>query len=106
MIDNNWHTWYGPLVAWGELLIGLGFLFGGLIGFAAFFALLMNFAFLYAGSTSSNPTLVILEMIFIFCWRTAGWWGIDRWLLPVLGTPWAPGHSAEVQPQMPQMASD
>ena len=32
--------------------------------------------------------------------RTAGWWGVDRWLLPMLGTPWSPGHSAEVQPQM------
>jgi uncharacterized membrane protein YphA (DoxX/SURF4 family) len=69
MIDNNWHTWYGPLVAYGEVLIGLGFLFGGLIGFAAFFALLMNFAFMYAGSTSSNPTLVLLQMILIFGWR-------------------------------------
>lgn len=101
MLDNNWHTWYGPLIAWGELFIGLGFLFGGLIGFAAFFALLMNFAFLYAGSTSSNPTLVILQMVLIFGWRAAGWWGIDRYLLPMIGTPWAPGHpTGEVRPQM------
>jgi thiosulfate dehydrogenase [quinone] large subunit len=100
MIDNNWHTWYGPLVAYGEVLIGLGFLFGGLIGFAAFFALLMNFAFMYAGSTSSNPTLVLLQMILIFGWRPAGYWGIDRFLLPMLGTPWSPGHPTKITQQM------
>jgi thiosulfate dehydrogenase [quinone] large subunit len=100
MIDNNWHTWYGPLVAYGEVLIGLGFLFGGLIGFAAFFALLMNFAFLYAGSTSSNPTMVLLQMILIFGWRPAGYWGIDRFLLPLLGTPWSPGHPTTMSQQM------
>lgn len=100
MLDNNWHTWYGPAIAWGELLIGLGFLFGGLIGFAAFFALLMNFAFLYAGSTSSNPTLVVLQMILIFGWRPAGYWGVDRFLLPMLGTPWRPGHSSRMTQQM------
>lgn len=100
MIDNNWQTWYGPLIAWGEVLVGLGFLFGGLIGFAAFFALLMNFAFLFAGSTSSNPTLILLQMIVIFGWRPAGYWGIDRFLLPRIGTPWAPGAHGEIRPQM------
>jgi len=24
-------------------------------------------------------------------WKTAGWWGLDRWILPALGTPWRPG---------------
>jgi thiosulfate dehydrogenase [quinone] large subunit len=93
------------MVAWGEVLIGLGFLFGGLIGFAAFFALLMNFAFLYAGSVSSNPTLVLLQMILIFGWRPAGYWGIDRYLLPLLGTPWSPGQQPSGK-MTQQMASD
>ena len=90
MLDNGWYTWFASLVAWGEVLIGLGFLFGGLIGFAAFFALLMNFAFLFAGTTSSNPMLIMLEVVVLFGWRVAGWWGIDRLLLPRLGTPWQP----------------
>lgn len=94
MIDNNWHTWFADLVSWGEVLIGLGFLFGGLVGFAAFFALLMNFAFLFAGSTSTNPTLIMLQPLLMFGWRVAGWWGVDRFLLPWMGTPWAPGHHA------------
>jgi thiosulfate dehydrogenase (quinone) large subunit len=24
----------------------------------------------------------------ILAWRVAGWYGLDRWLLPWLGTPW------------------
>ncbi|HLF03982.1 MAG TPA: hypothetical protein VI855_02045 [Dehalococcoidia bacterium] len=23
--------------------------------------------------------------------KTAGWWGLDRWLLPAVGTPWQAG---------------
>jgi len=23
-------------------------------------------------------------------WLIAGWWGLDRWPLPALGTPWQP----------------
>ena len=94
MLDNGWYTWLGKLIPLGEFLIGLGFLFGGLIGFAAFFALLLNFSFLLAGTTSSNPVLILLTLFVIHGWRVAGWWGLDRWLLPRLGTPWAPGERA------------
>jgi thiosulfate dehydrogenase (quinone) large subunit len=98
MLDNQWHTWFANLVAYGEVLIGLGFLFGGLIGFAAFFALLMNFSFLFAGSTSSNPMMILLEVVLLFGWRVAGWWGVDQFLLPRVGTPWRPGPAQVVRP--------
>jgi thiosulfate dehydrogenase (quinone) large subunit len=100
MLDNNWHAWFADLIAYGEVLIGLGFLFGGLIGFAAFFALLMNFSFIFAGSTSSNPTLILLEVVLILGWRVAGWWGVDRFLLPRIGTPWAPLQPPAEAPQL------
>jgi thiosulfate dehydrogenase (quinone) large subunit len=99
MLDNGWYAWFAKVVTVGELLVGLGFLFGGLIGFAAFFALLMNFAFMFAGSTSVNPMLVLLEVVVLLGWRTAGWWGIDRILLPRVGTPWARGQpGAAIRP--------
>ena len=53
-----------------------------------FGGLLLNFSFMYAGSVSSNPTLILLEALILYGWRTAGWWGLDRFLLPWLGTPW------------------
>ena len=89
MLDNGWYTWMGKLIPLGEFMIGLGFLFGGLVGFAAFFALLLNFSFLLAGTTSSNPVLILLELVVILGWRAAGWWGLDRYFLPRLGTPWS-----------------
>ena len=49
--------------------------------------LLLNFSFVYAGSVSSNPTLIILEALIIYGWRVAGLWGLDRYLLPWLRTP-------------------
>lgn len=91
MLDNGWHTWFNQLIIWGELLVGLGLIVGGLTAIAAFFGLLLNFSFMFAGSTSSNPTLIILAAVIIYGWRVAGWWGLDRILLPVLGTPWGRG---------------
>jgi thiosulfate dehydrogenase [quinone] large subunit len=32
-----------------------------------------------------------LVSLLMLAWKTAGWWGLDRWILPVLGTPWRPG---------------
>src|SRR5215218_633468 len=97
MLDHGWYTWFAKLITFGELLIGLGLLVGALVGVAAFFGLLMNFAFMFAGSTSSNPLLIIFEaMLAFWAWRNTGWIGLDRFLLPRLGTPWDPGrHPAE-----------
>ena len=68
MLDNDWHTWFAKLVAVGELLIGLGLLVGGLTAIAAAFGLLMNFSFVYAGTASTNPTLIILEAVIVYGW--------------------------------------
>jgi thiosulfate dehydrogenase [quinone] large subunit len=91
MLDNGWYTWFAQLVAWGETLVGLGLLVGALVGIAAFFGTLMNFSFLLAGTTSTNPVLFGLGVFLVLAWKVAGFWGLDRWLLPLLGTPWQPG---------------
>jgi thiosulfate dehydrogenase [quinone] large subunit len=101
MLDNQWFVWFAKAIAVGELLFGLGILFGGLIGFAAFFALLMNFSFLFAGSTSSNPLLILLEVDLLFGWRVAGWWGVDHFLLPRVGTPWSRTAPTQTSPAVP-----
>lgn len=78
-------------VAYGELLVGVGLILGAFTGIAAFFGVFMNMNYLFAGTVSSNPILALLGLLVIFAWRTAGWWGADRWLLPLLGAPWSPG---------------
>ena len=96
MLDQGWYTWFAKLIVAGELLVGLGILLGGLTAIAALCGLLLNFSFMYAGSVSSNPTLILLEALILYGWRTAGWWGLDRFLLPWLGTPW--GRRARAVP--------
>jgi thiosulfate dehydrogenase [quinone] large subunit len=58
---------------------------------AAFFGAFMNMNYLLAGTVSTNPILLVIALLLVLAWKTAGWWGLDRWLLPTLGTPWRPG---------------
>ncbi|MGI9148153.1 MAG: DoxX family protein [Chloroflexota bacterium] len=87
-------TLWANLVSLGELLVGFGLLVGALTGVAAFAGTLMNANYLLAGTVSTNPLLFILGTWLVLAWRVAGWWGLDRWLLPLLGTPWAPRRIA------------
>ena len=36
----------------------------------------------------------------ILGWKVAGYYGLDRYVLPLLGTPWHPGTIAGEQPQL------
>jgi len=95
LIDIHANTWFGGLVAHGELLVGIGLILGGLVGIAAFFGALMNMNFMLAGSASTNPLLFFLAIGLILAWKVAGYYGLDRVLLPVLGTPW---HGTQESP--------
>jgi thiosulfate dehydrogenase (quinone) large subunit len=83
-------TW-SYVVSIGETLVGLGLILGAFTGIAAFFGMFMNLNYLMAGSVSLNPILLMISILLVLAWKTAGWWGLDRWLLPALGTPWRPG---------------
>ncbi|MBX6377357.1 MAG: DoxX family protein [Clostridia bacterium] len=90
LLDNGTYTWFADLVAWGEVLVGAALIAGAFTGIAAFFGSFMNFNFMLAGTASTNPVLFALGIALMLAWKTAGWWGLDRWLLPALGTPWTP----------------
>jgi len=79
---------FAYLVTFGEVLIGLGLIFGVLTAIAAFFGVFMNLNFLLAGAVSINPVIGALAMFLVLAWRIAGFYGIDSYLLPLLGTPW------------------
>jgi thiosulfate dehydrogenase [quinone] large subunit len=83
----------------GELAVGLGLIVGLLTGVAAFFGGLMNINYLFAGTVSTNPLLFVLATWLVLAWRVAGWWGLDRWFLPLLGTPWWRGSMRKPEPQ-------
>jgi len=88
MLDNGFYSWFAPLVAFGEFLIGAALIVGAFVGIAAFFGGLMNWNFIMAGAASTNGMLFALAVILILAWKVAGWYGLDRYLLPLLGTPW------------------
>lgn len=91
LLDGNTETWFSWVVVLGELAVGVALVVGLLTGVAAFFGALMNMSFLLAGSASTNPVLFTLAIALILAWRVAGYYGVDRYLLPRLGTPWQPG---------------
>jgi thiosulfate dehydrogenase [quinone] large subunit len=86
----NVTTW-SYVVALGETLVGIALILGIFTGIAAFFGSFMNMSYLLAGSVSINPILLTIALLLILAWKTAGWWGLDRWVLTSLGTPWRPG---------------
>lgn len=79
-------------VTLGEIAVGVALIAGLLTGIAAFFGGLMNANYLLAGTVSTNPLLFILATWLVLAWRVAGYWGLDRWVLPALGVPGHPGR--------------
>mgnify|MGYP002508103873 CR=1 FL=1 len=80
---------FSYMVAWGEVLVGIGLIVGCLTGIAAFFGATMNMSFLLAGTVSTNPIMFMIALLLVLAWKNAGWYGVDRWILPKLGTPWS-----------------
>lgn len=91
LLNQQSYVWFGKLVSIGEFLVGVALILGIFVGFAALFGGLMNFNYMLAGSASTNPVLFLLAILLILAWKVAGYWGLDRFVLRWLGTPWKPG---------------
>jgi thiosulfate dehydrogenase [quinone] large subunit len=88
MIDTNSAGWFSYVIVFGELAVGLGLIVGAFVGLAAAGGLLLNLAFMLAGTTSTNPMLALLGVLLVLAWKNAGYIGLDYFMLPLLGTPW------------------
>ncbi|MBA3533356.1 MAG: DoxX family membrane protein [Ardenticatenales bacterium] len=95
LLNSEAYTWMAPIIAYGELLVGIGLIIGAFVGVAAFFGAFMNWNFLMAGSASTNGMLLVIAVLLILAWKVAGYIGLDYYLLPKVGTPW---KSMEVNP--------
>ena len=91
LLANDAHTWFAKLIVYGEILVGVGIIVGGLVGIAAFFGALLNMSFMLAGTASTNPVLFALAVALMLGWQVAGHYGADRFILPLVGAPWRPG---------------
>lgn len=88
LIQTNSQGWFSYMIVLGQLAVALGLITGTFVGIAAAGGLTMNMSFMLAGTASTNPLLAILGILLILAWKNAGYFGVDRYLLPMLGTPW------------------
>ena len=91
LLNSGSYTWFAKLIPVAEMLVGIALLLGAFVGIAAFFGAFLNWNFMMAGTASINPLMFVITILLILAWKTAGWWGLDRWLLPAIGTPWQRG---------------
>ena len=100
---TQWYAWFlktmvqpnteifSYAVAYGEVLVGIGLVAGAFTGVTAFFGGFMNLNFILAGTLRVNAVMAILQFLLVLAWRIAGWFGADRYFLPLFGMPWHPG---------------
>lgn len=77
---------FSYMVSFGELFVGIGLILGAFTGIAAFFGAFMNMNYLYAGTVSTNPTLLILQIFIMLAGKAAGSIGLDRFLQPMIAS--------------------
>lgn len=90
----------------GETVVGVALVLGLFTGIAAFFGGFMNVNYLMSGAVSTNPILFVVATWLVLAWKTAGWIGLDHWVLPALGTPWSPGFIFKSQKKGEEKAKE
>lgn len=84
LVNSGSHVWFAKLVVFGELAVGVALILGLVTTFAAFVGAFMNLNFMLAGSASTNPVLYTWAILLILAGANAGYWGLDRFVLPLL----------------------
>ncbi|GEN33307.1 MULTISPECIES: DoxX family protein [Aneurinibacillus] len=77
-------AFFDILIPWGEFLVGIALIAGLLTTFAGLMGIVMNFAFLFSGTTSINPQMVLFTFFLLVAGRNAGRYGLDAYVLPFL----------------------
>ncbi|KAB7664917.1 DoxX family protein [Bacillus sp. B1-b2] len=72
------------LVQWGEVLVGIALILGLFTNFATIMGMLMNFAFLFSGTVSTNAQMVLLAIFVVVAGANAGKFGLDRFAMPYI----------------------
>lgn len=89
---SSWYAWFitnialphttflSYVVTFGELFVGLGLILGIFTTLAALSGAFMNLNYLFAGTVSINPLMLIIQIFLILAWRIAGWYGGDYFI--------------------------
>lgn len=73
---------FSYLVTYGELIVGIALILGFMTGKAAFWGGFMNLNYLMAGTAGVNPLMLVFQILLMIAWRTSGWIGLDRYIIP------------------------
>ena len=95
MLESGAYTWFAKVVLFGEITIGIALILGAFTGIAAFGGGFLNWNFVMAGTASTNALLFAVSTWLVLAWKTAGWIGLDRWILPLVTRVWT---QARVEP--------
>jgi thiosulfate dehydrogenase (quinone) large subunit len=77
-------TAFSYLVAYGELLVGIALIIGIFTHFAALMGAIMNLAYLLAGTTSTNPQMLVVGLVILLAGGIAvGYYGLDFFARPM-----------------------
>ena len=75
-----------------QTLVGIALILGAFVGLAAFAGGVLGSGLLPATAGVMTPLLFTAVVVLVLAWKTAGWIGLDRWLLPLMGMPWRGGE--------------
>lgn len=75
------------------MLVGIVLILGIWTGTVSFFGVFMNLNYILAGAVSANPKPGLMALFLVLTRHIGGFYGLDRYVLPLLGTP-STGHLA------------
>jgi thiosulfate dehydrogenase [quinone] large subunit len=97
LLNTGAYTWFAKIVLFSEMAIGIALILGAFTGLAAFGGGLLNWNFVMAGSASTNGLMFAVATWLVLAWKTAGWIGLDRWILPMVTRVWRPAAIERAQ---------
>ena len=77
-------SWIAKLVAVSEVAIGVLLIVGLFTGVAAVAGIALNVIYMFSGTAGVNPAYAIVALLLIMAWRNAGFFGLDRFALPMV----------------------
>ncbi|MES3004771.1 MAG: DoxX family membrane protein [Patescibacteria group bacterium] len=87
---SMWYAWFlenavvpyieiwSYLITFGEIFVGLGLIFGLFTYLASFFGAFMNYNFLFAGTVSANPIMLLMAILLMVANTQATTLSLDR----------------------------
>jgi thiosulfate dehydrogenase [quinone] large subunit len=75
---------FSYMVSVGELLVGIALIVGLFTRFAALMGVIMNLAYLFAGTTSTNPQMLVVGLTIVLVGGiVVSYYGLDTFVRPI-----------------------